>query len=47
LRQFALYRAAAVGAVCVSFVLSGLGEQRLDDVSIQVMESPAAVTRRQ
>lgn len=41
-KQFALYRAAPQsGAICVTFALSGIGEARLDDVAIQVMEAPA------
>ncbi len=46
-RQFALYRAAPQsGAMCVTFALSGLGEARLDDVAIQVVEGPAAMSQR-
>jgi hypothetical protein len=46
-RQFALYRIAPQsGAMCVTFALSGLGEARLDDVFIQVVEGPAAVSQR-
>ena len=46
-RQFALYRVVPQsGAMCVTFALSGLGEARLDDVFIQVIEGPAAVTQR-
>ena len=42
-RQFALYRVAPQsGPMCVTFALSGLGEARLDDVAIQVVEAPAA-----
>jgi hypothetical protein len=38
-REFTLYRLAAqAGSISVTFVLSGLGEVRLDDVSIQVLE---------
>ncbi len=41
-KEFTLYRAAAQpGAVSVSFVLSGLGEARIDDVTIEVMEPKA------
>ena len=40
-RQFALYRVAPQsGAMCVTFALTGLGEARLDDVAIQVLEGP-------
>jgi hypothetical protein len=46
-RQFSLYRIAPQsGAMCVTFALSGLGEARLDDVVIQVVEGPAAVSQR-
>jgi hypothetical protein len=46
-RQFALYRLAPQsGAMCVSFALSGLGEARLDDVVIQVVDGSTAVSRR-
>jgi hypothetical protein len=46
-RQFALYRVAPQsGAMCVTFALSGIGEARLDDVAIQVIEAPNAVTQR-
>jgi hypothetical protein len=46
-RQFALYRVAPQsGPMCVTFALSGLGEARIDDVAIQVIEGPAAVTQR-
>jgi hypothetical protein len=46
-REFALYRVAPQsGPMSVSFALSGLGEVRLDDVAIQVLEGPAAVTQR-
>ena len=45
-RQFALYRIATQsGAMCVTFALSGIGEARLDDVAIQVLEGNAAVTQ--
>jgi hypothetical protein len=45
-QQFALYRAAPQsGTICVTFALSGMGEARLDDVAIQVVESPAVVSR--
>ena len=38
-RRFALYRVAPQsGPMCVTFALSGIGEARLDDVAIQVME---------
>ena len=41
-KEFTLYRAAAQpGAVGVTFVLSGLGEARIDDVTIEVMEPKA------
>jgi hypothetical protein len=46
-RQFALYRVAPQsGAMCVTFALTGLGEARLDDVAIEVLQGPAAVTQR-
>ncbi len=46
-RQFALYRVAPQsGPMCVTFALSGLGEARLDDVAIQVLERPATLTQR-
>lgn len=46
-RQFVLYRVAPQsGAMCVTFALTGLGEARLDDVAIQVLEGPAALTQR-
>ena len=46
-RQFALYRVAPQsGPMCVTFALSGMGEARLDDVAIQVVEGRAAVTQR-
>ena len=46
-RQFALYRVAPQsGAMCVTFALSGMGEARLDDVAIQVVEAPPAVSQR-
>jgi hypothetical protein len=42
-REFTLYRAALQGGeATVTFILSGLGEVRLDDVTIQVMEPVAA-----
>ncbi len=45
-RQFALYRVAPQsGVMCVTFALSGIGEARLDDVAIQVLEGGAAVTQ--
>ena len=45
-QPFALYRAAPQsGQVNVTFVLSGLGEVRLDDVAIQPL-LPAAVAHR-
>jgi hypothetical protein len=46
-RQFALYRVAPQsGPVCVTFALSGIGEVHLDDVAIEVLEAPAAMTQR-
>jgi hypothetical protein len=46
-RRFVLYRVAPQsGAMCVTFALTGLGEARLDDVGIFVLEGPAVVTRR-
>ena len=40
-RQFVLYRVAPQsGTMSVTFALSGLGEAQLDDVVIQVVESP-------
>lgn len=46
-RQFVLYRVAPQsGAMCVTFALSGMGEAHIDDVAIQVVEGPAAVSRR-
>ncbi len=42
-QPFLLYRVAPTsGMLRVSFVLTGLGEVRLDDVSIQVLQPPAA-----
>ena len=39
-QQFALYRVAPQsGTMWVTFALSGLGEARLDDVAIQVVEA--------
>ncbi len=46
-QRFALYRVAPQsGAMCVTFALTGLGEVRLDDVAIQVLEGPAVVSQR-
>ncbi len=46
-RQFVLYRVAPQsGAMCVTFVLSGLGEAQLDDVVIQAVENPPAMSQR-
>jgi hypothetical protein len=45
-RQFAMYRAATQsGTLSVIFALSGLGEARIDDVAIEVLQS-AALTQR-
>ena len=46
-RQFAMYRVATQsGTMSVIFALSGLGEARIDDVAIQVLQTAAAVTQR-
>ena len=46
-RPFALYRVAPqAGPMYVTFALSGIGEVYLDDVAIEVLEGPAAMTRR-
>jgi hypothetical protein len=46
-RQFALYRAVPQpGPMCVTFALSGIGEAWLDDVAIEVLETPNTMTQR-
>ena len=46
-RQFLLYRVAPQsGAMGVTFALSGLGEAHLDDVVIQAVENPPAISQR-
>jgi hypothetical protein len=46
-KEFALYRAATQsGPMGVTFVLSGLGEAWIDDVAIQVFETPGATVFR-
>ena len=46
-QQFALYRVAPqAGTMCVTFAIPGLGEARLDDVSIQAVVEPGALSQR-
>ena len=46
-RQFVLYRVAPQsGAMCVTFALSGLGEAQFDNVVIQAVENPPAMSQR-
>jgi len=46
-QEFLLFRAAPrAGPMCGTFALSGLGEARLDDVSIQVFQPQEIVTQR-
>jgi hypothetical protein len=46
-RQFVLYRIAPQsGPMCVTFALSGLGEAQVDDVVIQAVENPPAISQR-
>lgn len=46
-QQFAMYRVAPrSGTMSVSFQLSGLGEVFIDDVAVQVIDGPTAVTQR-
>ena len=46
-RQFAMYRAATQsGTLSVIFALSGLGEARIDNVAIEVLQKPALTPAR-
>jgi hypothetical protein len=45
-RQFAMYRAATQsGTLSVIFALSGLGEARIDDVAVEVLQSTSLSQR--